>query len=186
MRPGVVCVKLHPVPGALAEVYLQSVVIGVPFGDQLSNATCCIWVHLEEVDRIACACDTNTRIIRARGKCRASDHVAEPLRRSRQRIGKRSRLPGPQVVNEPAVLKAIAQAAGARKGCIHNWQRNGPCDTAMGAVSETRAAIQRKICLCVLKFSQKSIFENIYFIGIDVDPLTQASITDIADFESLA
>src|SRR5579872_3219631 len=74
MTPGVIGVKLHPVPRALAEIDLQAVVVGICGGFHNARITkprtLSEGIRLEEVDRVSCARSVKPEIAGARRECR--------------------------------------------------------------------------------------------------------------------
>ena len=175
---GVIRVVLQTVPGSLAKIDLQTVVIGVACGNHLSaGIAATVGVGLEEVNGVARA-RACIACVRGAGREAGADQIAEERDvavDAGKSAGERSRLAGVQIVDELRV--GVIGGIGPAESCIENWRR-----VAVTA-GEGTASRCSQVRLSVFEVLQESVFEDIDFVGIDANPVVDRAIAVVADLQ---
>src|ERR1700722_19101283 len=209
MTPRVIGVKLQAVPGPFAEVYLQGVVVRVPFSGCVAGADALgIRIGLEVIDRISCARSSEADIVRARAKRRA-DQVADVRHGATdtcQSAGHSSSLTRLQIRDEVA-CGIIGQRCPRSAGClpgrrsIEYWHcllsgESVICEAARWlarlATRRIRVNVRSQVSLRVLELREEAVWElrsgpeNVDFVGIDIYPLARVVAHDVPHFKRAA
>src|SRR5579859_6155814 len=203
MAPRVIRVKLHPMPRPLSKVHEQGVIVTVSTRrhEALSCATAtrsCIRIGLEEIKRIRTwRSETKLRGAVADGRANQVADVRRIAKRFRQYSGHRTCLALLNAREEcplsSVVFERNASSAGGltRKCSIENgqWLFSRELAAHRRIVSKRVNPVRLvdgQIGLRVLEFAQESVLDDIDFIRIDVNPLMDASVSHISDFEHIA